>query len=1009
MNLINDINELTESNTGTSRFSGIFGRKIRPNPAFKRSTDFIRIVFLDLRNILIIPIKFIALLWEKLVYVFNIISGPTWFYIPRIFWLIAFVGILYVMQLFWPLVIRIITLVIVPYINIVIEIYNFIFAITILILRIIFQIWNMLVPFIGMILYFIIDIFVTIMRDIFEILGSEAFSGIIQSLMEILFVLVDISMQVLMITIQVRISLLQAFAEIIGFLLEVIFDVVEVLFDIVIWLFEILFVILEPILFIIQAIAAIFTWMLASSATFSSRKLLSLGLATMTLSGSFMIPPDQQPNFSNQETSYKDFTDDILTSQSYLYKQYQNHINSNETSRLWKNNYHYNEVENNGRDLYKEYLDEYRHNSNPNKFSTNRKLFENQDNDNLDDIAHTMAHHFHRGVKKMVQSGTDFDLMHNTMARIQAFLKRKDRLSMKSLWNKFRKTNPKLAKLPKGPSSVRYSDVPEHPRDMHVRFHEYRKSYSERHGIPLRRRYNHKGRVLLDLNSNNNNQWDNSKNIHSKHLSKLELDHAKQIKQQEKEFIDFHMKRMKMAHVIHHSARTNILKHAQSTFHFDNIFTHWDNVLKRNGWHSIWDVYNEFIDTHGEASAFVMSLSAVSEHPVMKFLKLRDPDHHKGLFFIDWSKQQEFAKQYYKNSQQGSTSRKLLQQNNADRDVSGGNSKESFSGFEIISKTDCFSEPKNPLCMPVIPPEFGFEIPKISWPEEIGEDDECSPWRKTGCFICLDRFHNTFQSIRFMISGVVPPLNYLLTTFTCIVPWLSWTVNWVFLVPKGCPPSLMTWLCFIMHIYDVVIVGIAIWFILFFIVPFIRVLIIMPIIACRKTTKTASSLGIPENDEEYEKELEELWTTMTIRNKKRYNRGGDWRPLALRLPNTIYTGYGGAGQPRISSKLNEKPTDECIRLMGKYASAGTKQLLIKQRIFALLKYINKNEFNLHDNFDVNHSNSVRDFLTANHPLLLTDVEDHNNSNTNNASSSSSSSLTQFANLNLNIQSSDFKI
>jgi hypothetical protein len=104
-------------------------------------------------------------------------------------------------------------------------------------------------------------------------------------------------------------------------------------------------------------------------------------------------------------------------------------------------------------------------------------------------------------------------------------------------------------------------------------------------------------------------------------------------------------------------------------------------------------------------------------------------------------------------------------QYNQDRDVRGnGESKGALSGFATLSSLDCFSSPKNPLCIPNIPPGTQIRIPLIKLTkkqiEALNQDiSRCRPWKLTYCIICLDRFYNAWQSFRWLLSAI-PPINY---------------------------------------------------------------------------------------------------------------------------------------------------------------------------------------------------------------------------------------------------------
>jgi len=205
--------------------------------------------------------------------------------------------------------------------------------------------------------------------------------------------------------------------------------------------------------------------------------------------------------------------------------------------------------------------------------------------------------------------------------------------------------------------------------------------------------------------------------------------------------------------------------------------------------------------------------------PGLSSLKQYDQRRDTHPFFHDWHTAQ-LEEEQLREQAYGPTARKLLRVRPSEEDaeaaarVNGddvpagrGSSKEKFEGLEIISRTDCFSVPRNPLCMPEIPADLGekLQIGEITVDERLKEDsDLCDPWMPDTNLLGWQRIVNGYHSIRFLISGF-PPFNYLLTVFTLLVPWLAWTVDWVFLVPKGELASFEAIFCFFIHIYDLII------------------------------------------------------------------------------------------------------------------------------------------------------------------------------------------------------------
>lgn len=919
--------------------------------------SFLRVAVADVRNLARIPIAFMTV-------VFDFVAFVLQFIFSLLIFAIFFLLLLYFVQIYWPTVIEFLVVVVTPFVNVIIQVFNFVVTLIIIILRILFQIWNMFVPFIGMILYVVIDITVTVFRAVFDILGSVNIMPIISAILEVMFMLVDVYLQVMMVFIEVGMSILQVLVDVISFVMELLMYALKVWVDILVWVIDFLFRIMEPILLAVQALVSAFSWMLSAKSTamsFSSRKLLSLGMA-VTLSGAGIHTYESASPPIAEAAPPEDYEDFI----SGAYQRYRSHIstiNGTDSARLLQDNYNMGALRPEfGEEALQRDI-ERRKNAGAQSFHVSRRLFDDQagtrrlrpafagttrapnENDevtsHLDKTTHTFMHHFHTGVHTLAKEQTDFNAMHESMARIRAHWRGTDRLSMQSVLKRFNEKNPQLARMPKGPGHVRYTQDPEHPRDMHVRFHGERQNYKQKHGLPASfvadmSKYRSAGgrrKILSSPGHKAAAHWDDSERVHAEHLDRLQRRHAKEIVEQEQRFFTHHEERIRTARVIHHSLRTVLHKHASTTLHPDNLAKHGSRILEQFGYESPWEVYHHFIETHSDAESFVMSLSSFIEHPLMQFWAEKDERADTHRFFHTWAEEQKLL-----DEQRGfATGRKLLQTRQSTK-----GSKDKVSGLELVTKTDCDSDPRNPLCMPVISENFKPKLSTIKWPDQITKDaDVCPPWRNTRCLFCWARVLNAFQDVRFVISGF-PPFNFALTTFTILVPWMAWSVNWVFLVDRGELATLRQVLCFLIYIYDFLVTAIVAWLLYKFVWPLVVAVYGFTYGNCLaynsyKTQQESAWEAEADNDPAFEK---------AARAAMLYARTNSYRGGAMtRFPMQSITNnfYGMHQQQRLGDELRrpgESISDAYVRHMQIVTGAHVERKVAHHRAEALFRMLN---------------------------------------------------------------------
>jgi hypothetical protein len=818
--------------------------------------DRFHLLLLDARTFIMIPIRFITTLFTVIGYFLSILYPLLiWLFFIWLFWYLAII--------FWPYLIKVILVVFIPILNVLIILFNLFFMIFIIILTILIMIWNIIVPFIGMLIYVVINVILTILADVFNIIGSVNWEPIISAIMNILMVLVDIAMQILLVLIKVGMEILTAVSNIISVLMEVILTAVKIILPIVVWIVQILFKVLEPILKVIAIFFGGIASMFGRMAT--GRALLSVSLSPVIFNtteipyrdpygggntwGSRMKEESDEDMRRNNE--YVHFIETTLgvsrERDDYIYSLYARSKEMSTNSRILSDNYHYDEIlnleddllaatpksasfsdfastsygrkilqswgkKNSGKGLLR-FVDEEQE---------EEKLYEVPKESSgdgpsesvLNDAAHTIAHTFYTSARNMHPD--DMKLSQEIFDHVHAESRRKDNLAMKTLLQDFSKNYLHLhPKFEDTLSSVRYTGTPEHPRDMHARFHEERKKHETMF-------MHNSGRKLMS----NENDWDEAK---KNYLSQKRIEDARALIAQEEAYKKYHTDRMKVATVVY-GATTRSLKHSvEIGVTPENIIKHWDETLKYFGYMDMKHIHDEFVEKYGDAAGYLVSFSTISEHPLLRYFKKSDKTVAESPYYHDWAiEQRKLVEARAKNNaENGGSGRKLLgvTQQNEDREVAGSKeSQESLGGFATLSTLNCFSSPKNPLCIPEIPAGFSFKIPQIRLTDKQKETIEtsifeCTPWRATWCVICLDRFFNVWHEFRFLIS-TIPLINYPIATITVLAPWTGIFFNWIFLVPKFQVGSLFQFVCFVYHLYDVYIVGIAIWLFVKLVYPF---------------------------------------------------------------------------------------------------------------------------------------------------------------------------------------------
>ncbi|OQW76817.1 MAG: hypothetical protein BVN35_06040 [Proteobacteria bacterium ST_bin11] len=778
---------------------------------------------------------------------------------PWLIWWALLTIVWYLVVIYWAYVVAVVISIVIPILNVLIIIFNFLAQLFIIFWDIFVTVWNCVVPFLGMILYVVINVVLTILADIFDVIGSIDWEPVISALMEILNVLVEIAAQILLIVIKVGGEILKAIANIIGPLLEIVMEFVKIWAPVIAWIFKFLFTILEPILFFLGELFGSggssegndsFTGpdYTSKGSSSTARRLLSLDRFKLSEEERDAILNDFDEHIytlpdEGLTIEERKILESILRSKTAeehdtseedanllffnLMKASEEGVGQETTSTKLKRKRNHGEIDT--QVLRSSEVDHSGDNNDEEEVldltGGARRLqsvekpwkmgrvdglkFMNTDQDegrakrqkqetgesHLDDIAHSMAHSMYVGAKEI--SLDDYSLARSTMSAVLRAHSDNKHFGLNSLIQNIGKKYTKyMPDTDEKVSSVNYG-TPKNPRTMLPSFHEdaavhYRK-HLERNG----------GRRLLE----------NYRDVKGRRMSDIRLEDAKRIYNQYEAYRNHHDTRIKVA-IVTYGAVTRSLHHSmKEVMTPQNLIKHYGALLDAFGYKSIQDVRQEFLARYGDPWGFLLNVSYVTEHPILKSFKRLDPSREESPFYHDWVV--EHAKLHEERSLRN-TGRKLMQ---SEGNVQGyGDSSAALSGFATIAGLNCFSTPKNPLCLPFIPMDTKIKIPLIKLTvhqKQIIQSPttHCTPWRFTNCIICADRLWNACVEVLFLFASN-PYTNYPIATLIDIWPWTRDLIDWIFIVPKYGYPTTYQWVCFAYHLYDLYVVLLAGWLIM---------------------------------------------------------------------------------------------------------------------------------------------------------------------------------------------------
>lgn len=792
---------------------------------------FFRILITWIYTIVMIPVRLIILL-------FRLISLLIRMFYPFLLYLLIIWLLWYLVVIYWPYVIEVVLVVIIPILNVLIMLFNFFFELFIFLWDIAATIWNAVVPFIGMILETVINLVTTIMSAVFNAIGSFDWEPIISGLMQIINIVVEIAVQILVVLIKVGVEILTELSKVITPLINFLLEVVKALIPVVEWIFELLYDILEPILSILGALFG------SGGGGTTTSKGSSTGRRLFSVE---VHPAVYTPAYKEQLIKQQQQQVDIVASMMPNYESMLNNIPKNisaheaeEFERIireiakepdididdinqWfrstmittaptESPYHGRQLFSSPSDGVGEEIVWKRKRTDGLRFVDDltqphkrAKIVvdedeEEDDDGHLHDVTNTIA-------RQMLASSNTLrkDTLtraRNTMAVIRATTRHHSKLSTHSiLQEEDRKMRSQMPHFDETLASVQYPSTVKHPKHMVASFHDEIKQRQ-------RDQFN-TGRKTLGVNWNEAQQ---------EQLEHVKIKHMRQIIEQTKQYTDYHQTNVKLVNVAYAAFTRTMKKQMEEVITPELILRHWSTFLQAFGYKELREVHADYLKTYGnDPWDFMIAMSSFTEHPVLKAFKKADPSNVDSPYWHDWSVEQMKQQRDEKVVISG---RRLMQmQSNGDRDVTGdGESKTALSSFATISTLDCFSSPKNPLCLPLIPLSFKFRIPQIHLTKaQVAAIKEstvnCDHWRFTNCLICTDRILNAWTDIKFILSAI-PFVNYPIATFTVTVPQFSVFLNWIFVVPKFQMASIHMWVCFVFHLYDLFVTGVILFLVM---------------------------------------------------------------------------------------------------------------------------------------------------------------------------------------------------
>jgi len=355
----------------------------------------------------------------------------------------------------------------------------------------------------------------------------------------------------------------------------------------------------------------------------------------------------------------------------------------------------------------------------------------------LSSYSHQIAHTFYKSARSF--NADQMTLANNIMYDMTSEKSRKENSAMRSIIAEYNaKHGHSEPKFENTLSSVKYRGAIEHPNDMRARFDSERRRV---HTV-LASEVN-TGRHLMD------SDWEKTKN---EYLSQRRIDEAKALAEQERSYREHEITRMKFVNVAYNSVSNTMKTNLEELVSPADLMNHWDETLRHFGYRDLKHIRDDFVEIYGDGAGFATSLSWIGELPFFQYFETKANPLPDNLRLLDWEEEQralQEARAFALNTTK-STGRSLLEviQQNQDVDVAGNKqSKESFGAMPMISTRNCFSKPKNKMCIPQIPADFAPTLGIIRFTE--AQEDSirayiifCTPWETLGLGLGLGNVHS---------------------------------------------------------------------------------------------------------------------------------------------------------------------------------------------------------------------------------------------------------------------------
>ena len=742
-----------------------------------------------------IALFILEFIWATLEVIFHIAE----FYMPMIYLFIALV-LSYFLFLFFPIVIEFIVNVLMPVLLIILDIFCFVWWLLITLYRIVSLIWNIFVPFIGMIIYFIVTLVAQIFQIVFEVIG-DIIEDIFMGLMQILMPIIGTLLNIIMFFIQLGLEVMMVLMDVIMTILDPIFEIIGVLAEIVGWLVGALFQAIEPIL---GLITEFFSWMGMSGVAFGSgRKLLSLDddPGVRFGSGANGFGPGSQ-EWQYYDTPLEKGIQNAVNVMNSIGgpKTYKDLLSSTRSLRERSSRYR---KENEGRSVYKP------------------------------DPAH---------IEDMLSAGK-----HNNVGPKHHF---KPVTSKDVTWlvNVLAGPYHPLGKIPNSATKERrmLRDV----GDARGKARETGKK-SRRDTFDTAPRTQNSSAENRDYDDDDDLLFSHADMIsdYNRRMARV----RPRLKLAWDRILDAFVSTY-LSHASGHAHRDHVLKHVETA----------KNVTGIRGWKDVEKHLRQFREdylVHDSYEDFMLSISpeGTAWH---EFLKRYDTEADRRKFWRhyhnstneddpDWTEDEGFTGNF-------STGRTLKAQQGQE--------------FANMASTDCFSEPRNPLCLPEVNRTIGDFCPgRPCLPWNL-TGDICPGYIKTKCVWCPAQFYNAWKVLGYMLS-IIRSIVMIFSVLKLIVPGVSWLFKILDLLAPDQKITVQGVLCMIMHTYSVLMVMATFFYGYIFIWPYL-----VAIYNCIKIYRQMLEENLASDAADLAAHQDSVWVDRVLRREiqRESLRRGDW-------------------------------------------------------------------------------------------------------------------------------------